>query len=127
MCTRVARCLRNTSDLRASREEGLQCARAIRDRMQCVHRGMQIDQLEVIELGDTRQWIRVRGTDVSNPVLLVMQLGPGLPLINEARSWDRLFGLEEAFTVVYWDQRGTGLTLRKQSHASDLTVAHMVA
>ncbi|HYY82219.1 MAG TPA: alpha/beta hydrolase [Actinomycetes bacterium] len=41
-----------------------------------------------------------------------MQLGPGLPIINEARRFERLLALEDAFTVVYWDQRGTGLSLR---------------
>jgi pimeloyl-ACP methyl ester carboxylesterase len=38
---------------------------------------MTIDALEAVRLGDTTQWIRVRGRDVSSPVLLLMQLGPG--------------------------------------------------
>jgi pimeloyl-ACP methyl ester carboxylesterase len=73
---------------------------------------MAIDRLESVELGGTTQWIRVRGADLSNPVMLLMQLGPGLPIINETRRFERLLGLEDTFTVVYWDQRGTGLSLR---------------
>ena len=73
---------------------------------------MQIDTLEAVELGDTTQWIRVRGTDAANPVLLLIQQGPGLPMLNEVRRFERLLGLENHFTVVYWDQRGCGRSLR---------------
>ena len=71
---------------------------------------MEIDALEPVQLGGITQWIRIRGTDASNPVLLLMQQGPGLPIINEARAWRQRLGLEKDFTVVYWDQRGTGLS-----------------
>jgi pimeloyl-ACP methyl ester carboxylesterase len=73
---------------------------------------MQADSLEAVELGDTTQWIRVRGTDAANPVLLLIQQGPGLPMLNEVRRSERLLGLESHFTVVYWDQRGCGRSLR---------------
>ena len=69
---------------------------------------MNVDSLERVRLGGMTQWIRVRGTDGANPVLLLMQQGPGLPIINEIPIFERLLGLEEHFTVVYWDQRGTG-------------------
>ena len=90
---------------------------------------MEIDTLEGIQLGGIKQWIRIRGTAASNPVLLLMQQGPGLPMINEARRLEHLLGLEEAFTVVYWDQRGTGLSapsLRKDSNRFEISVARMV-
>jgi pimeloyl-ACP methyl ester carboxylesterase len=74
---------------------------------------LAIDSLEAIQAGDTTQWIRVRGADASSPVLLLIQQGPGLPMINEARRLGRLLGLEQAFTVVYWDQRGCGRSLRR--------------
>jgi hypothetical protein len=45
---------------------------------------MDIDKLEPIQVGGSTQWIRIRGTNASNPVLLLMQQGPGLPIINEA-------------------------------------------
>jgi pimeloyl-ACP methyl ester carboxylesterase len=90
---------------------------------------MEIDTIEGIQLGGITQWIRVRGTDASNPVLLLMQQGPGLPIINEARRMERLLGLEELFTVAYWDQRGTGLSahsLRRNSNRFEISVARMV-
>jgi pimeloyl-ACP methyl ester carboxylesterase len=90
---------------------------------------MEIDTLEGIQLGGIRQWIRIRAEDASNPVLLLMQQGPGLPMINEARRLEHLLGLEKTFTVVYWDQRGTGLSspsLRKNSNRFEISVARMV-
>jgi pimeloyl-ACP methyl ester carboxylesterase len=90
---------------------------------------MEIDTLEGIQLGGIEQWIRIRGEDASNPVLLLMQQGPGLPMINEARRLEHLLGLEKTFTVVYWDQRGTGLSspsLRKNSNRFEISVARMV-
>jgi hypothetical protein len=45
---------------------------------------MALDSLEAIQAGDAIQWIRIRGADASNPVLLLIQQGPGLPMINEA-------------------------------------------
>ena len=90
---------------------------------------MQVDRLEEVHLGGIPQWIRVRGADASNPVLLLMQQGPGLPIINEARRLEHLLGLETAFTVVYWDQRGTGLSapsLRGNSNRFEISVARMV-
>jgi len=49
---------------------------------------MNIDSLEAVQLGDATQWIRVRAEDPSNPVLLLIQQGPGLPMINEARGFE---------------------------------------
>src|SRR3954447_19998484 len=90
---------------------------------------MEIDTLERVPLGGTTQWIRVRGADASNPVLLLMQQGPGLPLINDRRRFERDLRLEGAFTVVYWDQRGTGLSapsLRRNSDRFEISVPRMV-
>ena len=87
---------------------------------------MEVDALEAVGVGGMTQWMRIRGRDVSNPVLLLMQLGPGLPIINEARRFEQDVGLEDAFTVVYWDQRGTGLSLRDREHAGDLSPDRMV-
>jgi pimeloyl-ACP methyl ester carboxylesterase len=90
---------------------------------------LEIDRLEPVQLGGITQWIRIRAADPANPVLLLMQQGPGLPLINEAADWEGLLGLEQHFTVVYWDQRGTGLSarpLRAGSRRFPITVDRMV-
>jgi pimeloyl-ACP methyl ester carboxylesterase len=88
---------------------------------------MRIDTLEAIQAGDSTQWIRVRAADAANPVLLLIQQGPGLPMINEARRFERLLGLEQAFTVIYWDQRGCGRSLRGRHKPQGITLKAMVA
>jgi pimeloyl-ACP methyl ester carboxylesterase len=86
---------------------------------------MAIDTLEAIPAGDTTQWIRIRGASASNPVLLLIQQGPGLPMINEARRFERLLGLEQYFTVVYWDQRGCGRSLRDRHDRGGISLKRM--
>jgi pimeloyl-ACP methyl ester carboxylesterase len=85
---------------------------------------LEIDTLEAVQIGGVTQWIRIRGRNAANPALLLMQQGPGLPIINEARGFGRLLGLEDIFTVIYWDQRGTGLSARGlRSSADDLATS----
>ena len=91
-----------------------------------VDQRMAIDQLEAVQLGGTQQWIRIRSTDVANPVLLLIQQGPGLPMINEVRRFGRLLALEQAYTVVYWDQRGSGRSLRRQEDRIGISLERMV-
>ena len=86
---------------------------------------MMIDTLEPIELGGTTQWIRTRGQDKSHPVLLLIQQGPGLPMLNEARHFERTLGLEREFTVIYWDQRGCGRSLRDGRGQSEISLDRM--
>jgi pimeloyl-ACP methyl ester carboxylesterase len=70
---------------------------------------MEVDEIEALGNG---QFIRVRASTLSNPPLLLVQQGPGLPMINEVRRFEHLLKLEQEFTVIYWDQRGCGLSLR---------------
>jgi pimeloyl-ACP methyl ester carboxylesterase len=94
-----------------------------------IHLGdeMKIDTLEAMQLGDTTQWIRVRGAAVFNPVLLLIQQGPGLPMLNEIRRFEKLLGLENDFTVVYWDQRGCGRSRRGHKGEVAVTLDLMVS
>jgi pimeloyl-ACP methyl ester carboxylesterase len=88
---------------------------------------MKIDTLESVQSGHATQWIRVRGADAANPVLLLIQQGPGLPMISEARRFQHLLGLEQAFTVVYWDQRGCGRSLRLRQDRVGISREQLVA
>jgi len=60
-----------------------------------------------VAIGGIKQWVQIRGEDRNNPVLLFIHGGPGgstLPMSSGWRPW------EQHFTVVQWDQRGTGRT-----------------
>ena len=88
---------------------------------------MDIDQREPVRLGESTQWIRIRAANARNPLLLLVQQGPGLPMINEVRTFERLLSLENDFTVIYWDQRGCGRSLRSAGATHDLSIQTMVS
>jgi pimeloyl-ACP methyl ester carboxylesterase len=46
-------------------------------------------------------------------------------MINEARRFEHLLGLEQAFTVVYWDQRGCGRSLRRRRDRAGISLEAM--
>jgi pimeloyl-ACP methyl ester carboxylesterase len=87
---------------------------------------MDIDLREPVQLGESTQWIRIRATNARNPLLLLVQMGPGLPMINEAPAFGRALSLEDDFTVVYWDQRGCGRSLRSADVTRELSLPAMV-
>ena len=87
---------------------------------------MDIDLLEPVQLGRSTQWIRVRAANAGHPPLLLVQMGPGLPMINEIPAFGRALSLEDDFTVIYWDQRGCGRSLRSADATHELSLPAMV-
>jgi pimeloyl-ACP methyl ester carboxylesterase len=79
-----------------------------------------IDQSSFVFIGGIDQWIRIKGDDRRNPVLLVVHGGPGeaqWPMAGRYQPW------EKAFTIVQWDQRGAGHTYgRYSSRTPDVTL-----
>jgi pimeloyl-ACP methyl ester carboxylesterase len=70
-----------------------------------------IDESSFVPIGGIEQWVTIRGQDRANPVLLFLHGGPG----DVTTPWAFAFFAtwEEHFTVVQWDQRGAGRTLKK--------------
>jgi pimeloyl-ACP methyl ester carboxylesterase len=85
-----------------------------------------ISRLESIRLGGTEQWIRIQGKDTSNPVLLLIQQGPGLPMLNEAADDNKQWQLEDDFVVVYWDQRACGKSFSCAIPPQSMTVEQLI-
>ncbi|HVN09198.1 MAG TPA: alpha/beta hydrolase [Patescibacteria group bacterium] len=103
--------------LRARRQQEIAKAIAIRT-------PNGIDEAMYVRIGGIDQWIQIRGQDRASPVLLCLHGGPGgswLALTSTLLPW------EKEFTVVQWDQRGTGKTLETTgpSVAATMTVARM--
>ena len=67
-----------------------------------------IDERLEITLGGIPQWITVRGRDSRNPILLFLHGGPAAA--EMPTSWTFQNDWEDFFTVVQWDQRGSGKT-----------------
>jgi len=67
-----------------------------------------IDKTIALDVNGSRQHIRLCAERERRPPLLIVQAGPGLPLLNEVRKYQRLLDLERDFLVGYWEQRGCG-------------------
>lgn len=65
-----------------------------------------IAELGTVDVNGHDLHVMIRGHDVDNPVLLFLAGGPGGSELGAMRR--HLPELEEHFTVVTWDQRGTG-------------------
>lgn len=63
-----------------------------------------------VTIGGIKQGMFIRSIDLNNPVLLYVHGGPAFPnyfLFDKYKP-----GLEDYFTVCYWEQRGGGLSYR---------------
>ena len=74
-----------------------------------------IDELRTVPIGGIQQWLSIRGRDRRNPILLFIHGGPASP--EMPTSWAYQDGWEDYFTVVQWDQRGTGKTFNANDPA----------
>jgi proline iminopeptidase len=69
-----------------------------------------IDETGFARIGAIDQWIGIQGSDIRNPAILYLHGGPAeaqSPFLKEFVPW------EKDFTVVNWDQRGSGRTFGK--------------
>ena len=66
-----------------------------------------INEAMFIHVGGIEQWITIRGQVRRNPVILLLHGGPGLAT-SMLGEW--FVPWEKQFTVVQWDQRGSGKT-----------------
>ena len=73
-----------------------------------------------ISIGGIEQWVRIEGTNVQNPILLIVHGGPGNPLSLYHESLYRTW--ENDFTIVHWDQRGSGKTFEANQETGELTM-----
>ncbi len=78
-----------------------------------------IASLEEVTLGGEKQWILIRGYDVSKPVLIFLHGGPGSACIFYTTY--AMAGIEKDFVVVSWDQRGSGKSYHDNIDPNSLT------
>jgi len=75
-----------------------------------------------LDVNGLRQGMVLRSRDTANPVLLVLHGGMPEYVLTERYPT----GLEDLFTVAWWEQRGAGLSYRPLPH-EDLTAEQLVA
>lgn len=79
-----------------------------------------IDKIVPLEINGSTQRIRLCAERTGLPPILVVQAGPGLPLLHEVAKFQRHLHLESAFMVSYWEQRGCGIASRQDAKSVSL-------
>ena len=77
-----------------------------------------ISEKVFLTIGGIRQGMFIKSKNINNPVLLYVHGGPAFPnyfLVDKYKP-----GLEDYFTICYWEQRGGGL-----SYSSEVTLQSM--
>lgn len=90
------------------------------EKVVAIHTPNGIDEGRYVKIGGIDQWIQIRGQDRNNPVILCLHGGPGGSWVAQTTVFLRW---EKDFTVVQWDQRGTGKTLE----ATGRVIAHTMS
>ncbi|HEX5749812.1 MAG TPA: alpha/beta hydrolase [Archangium sp.] len=84
-----------------------------------------IAEVKYLRLGGIEQWVMIRGESVANPPLILLYGGPGLTEMGFFRHFNA--PLEKSFTVVYWDQRGSGKSFDRKLPSSSMTVEQFLS
>jgi pimeloyl-ACP methyl ester carboxylesterase len=79
-----------------------------------------IDKTVTLDVNGSTQRIRLCATRAGSPPLLIVQAGPGLPILNEVGKFQRRLRLEQQFLVAYWEQRGCGPASREDAMSVSL-------
>lgn len=69
---------------------------------------LAIDETLTLDINGSRQRVRLRAARTGLPPLLIVQHGPGVPLLHEVAKFRQRLDLERDHLVVYWEQRGCG-------------------
>lgn len=91
-----------------------------------------ISRIERTTLGGVEQAFLIQSENPQNPLLLFIHGGPSMPIPGvSCRSADYALAvstknLVKHFTVVFWDQRGTGMSYSKNIPSESMTVEQFI-
>lgn len=83
----------------------------------------KMDTLLTPEIGGIKQFVEIKTDDSNKPVLLFLSGGPGSSMMKNADSYTNI--LKNKFTIVQWDQRDAGKTLKLNPSPIQLSVEQM--
>ena len=78
-----------------------------------------------ININGVQQGMFIKSKDVNNPVFLFVHGGPGMPEYWLTQRYPT--GLEDYFTVVWWEQRGAGLSYSPNIPPETMTAEQFVS
>lgn len=77
-----------------------------------------------VKINGIEQGMFIKGKNKSNPVLLFVHGGPGMPEYAISRKYPIV--LENYFTVCWWEQRGAGLSYNSEIKPDELTFEQLI-
>jgi pimeloyl-ACP methyl ester carboxylesterase len=84
-----------------------------------------ISKIRKIRIGGINQFFLIRGENVENPILLYLHGGPGTTELIPFTLFHK--NLEKHFTIVIWEQRGTGKSFSKKIPESTMTISQFIS
>jgi len=82
---------------------------------------LALDETIALEINGSHQRVRRCAGRIGLPPLVVVQQGPGLPVLHEVAKFQRRLDLERDHLVVYWEQRGCGKASAEDARSVSLT------
>jgi pimeloyl-ACP methyl ester carboxylesterase len=82
-----------------------------------------ISEKTFVSINGSEQGMFIKSRDASHPVLLYLH--GGMPDYFLTRTYPT--GLEDQFTVVWWEQRGSGISYRADIPPETMTLDHMIS
>jgi pimeloyl-ACP methyl ester carboxylesterase len=79
-----------------------------------------VDKTVKLDINGSIQQIRLCTERIALPPILIVQAGPGLPLLHEVVKFQDRLQLERDFLVGYWEQRGCGAVSQKDTRSVSL-------
>lgn len=87
--------------------------------------GRSLCEKTFVKIGGVRQGMFIRSVDTVNPVLLFVHGGPSFSEYFLVEKYPT--GLEDHFTVCYWDQRGGGLSVSPEVTRESLNLGQLAS
>lgn len=84
-----------------------------------------IHTIESITVNGVKQYLMIRSDNIKNPLLLYIHGGPGSSELPQIRHYHK--DLEKQYTLVYWEQRGTGKSYTPFLDSTTFNVNQFVA
>lgn len=78
-----------------------------------------------VDINGVEQGMFIKGRDSNNPILLFVHGGPGMPEYWLTQRYPT--GLEDHFVVVWWEQRGAGLSYSPDIPSETMTAEQFVS
>ena len=84
-----------------------------------------VSEITRVKINGIKQGMIIKGKSDQNPVLLFLHGGPGNPEYVLAKN--QVTELEEAFTVCWWEQRGSGMSYTSAAVSKNVTLEEMIS